>query len=64
MDYLYISSRTKALQKELEVIGDHNRKYFASSRHTALDISRHREFQERVIQIRAELSTFMKTGVA
>jgi hypothetical protein len=64
MDYQYVSSRTRALKKELEEIGDHNRKYFARRRHTAIDISRHREIQERVIQIRAELSTFMKDRVA
>jgi hypothetical protein len=64
MDYEYISSRTRTLKKEIEEISNHSRKYFARRPHTEAEILRHRERQERVLEIRAELSAFMKDKVA
>ena len=55
MDYEYLSSRVKALQRELAEITEHNRQYFAKKSHSPTAKAQHKELQERVYQIRAEL---------
>jgi hypothetical protein len=64
MEHAYVSSRVKALQRELAEIAEHNREYFANAKHSPPEIANHRELRERVNQIRAELYALIERTAA
>jgi len=64
VDNAYLSTRVKALQRELVEIAEHNRQYFAKKSHSPTAKAQHKELRERLYQIRAELYSLMERPAA
>ena len=64
MDHASLSSRAKALQRELAEIAEHNHQYFAKKKHSPTDRAHHQELRERLYQIRAELYALLERTAA
>ncbi|PYV99237.1 MAG: hypothetical protein DMG89_08445 [Acidobacteria bacterium] len=63
-DHAYLSSRLKALRRELVEIAEHNRQYFAKKNHSRSEKAQHKQLRERIYQIRAELYSLIEKRAA
>jgi len=60
MDYADIKSRTETLRRELAEITEQNRQYFNRKNHSYAERAKHRQLQDRVQRIRAELYALLE----
>ena len=55
MDYGDIKDRIESLRQELAEVAQQNRQYFSRKNHSHVERAQHRQRQDRVRRIRAEL---------
>jgi len=60
MDYADIKNRTERLRQERAEIGVQNRQYFSRKNHSHDERAQHRQLQDDVLRIRAELYALLE----
>ncbi len=60
MDANYVSERLTSLKQEMQDLQDFNGRHCVRDKHTALDNSARASRQERLLQIKRELSDMLK----
>ena len=64
MDNGNLSSRVKALRREIAEISEHNRQYLEKNRHSPNEQAEHEAWKERIQEIRAELFALLERTAA